>query len=81
MDEKVIVVGYYNWEDDACRIIKPSADSDEMQAQIYSGGVGFTPVNLQELLHQGIAISEAEFKALVLEEMRLAKRADGSADM
>jgi hypothetical protein len=71
--EQEQVLGYFAWEGDPCRIIVPREGYSSQVAEIYVAGSGFERISLTDLMCYGVPIAEAEFKALVMESIALAK--------
>lgn len=73
MTDEREVLGYFHWEGDPCRLLVADDGFNSEAAEVYIGGKGFVPIGLSDLLQNGVPISEAEFKRLVLESIQLSK--------
>lgn len=62
-------IRYYDWEGDACRVIKNSYGN--INADLYRSGKGLIDVNPSDVVYRGKQIGEKTYKELVMLEIEL----------
>lgn len=58
-------IGFYEWEGSPCRVIEDEAGT--LKAEIYIPGKGYADAKLDNVIHLSRAITQEEFKSLVIE--------------
>lgn len=65
-------IRFFRWDGDACRVYL--GENGEILADLYRAGKGNVPISETDLWWNGVEISEAMYKELVLEEIRIAQK-------